>query len=209
MPDRSSPPFRADHVGSLLRPPEVLRGRDELAAGRISAGELRRLEDRAVRDVVRMQEEVGLRSATDGELRRGSWHQDFILRLDGVTAGEDVRRRPAFNEQGSVEYVAPVLRITGRIGLGETIFGEHFRFLQSAVTSATPKLTIPSPSMLIARAGREPLPNGVYQDLEEFAADVTAAYAEEVRRLAALGCTYLQLDDTTLAFLNDPGCARS
>ncbi|HKF78096.1 MAG TPA: 5-methyltetrahydropteroyltriglutamate--homocysteine S-methyltransferase [Candidatus Dormibacteraeota bacterium] len=204
MSDRSAPPFRADHVGSLLRPPELRRARDDFAAGRISAEQLRRWEDRAIREAVRMQEDVGLSSATDGEFRRGSWHVDFISRLDGVTLGEDVRRLPAYNERGTVEYAANVLRITGRIGLGETIFGDDFAFLEAATTSATPKLTIPSPSMLIARAGREPLPNAVYRDVEEFAGDVTAAYAEEVRRLAELGCTYLQLDDTTLAFLNDP-----
>src|SRR5215472_16396999 len=204
MSRRTSPPFRADHVGSLLRPARLHQARDDFAAGRITADALRAVEDEEITRAVRMQEEVGLRSATDGEFRRATWHQDFILRLHGITPGEEVRRRPAFNEAGTVDYVAPILRITDRVGLDETIFGEHFSFLQSAVTSAMPKLTIPSPSMLIAKAGREPLPNGVYGDVEEFAADVTAAYAEEVRRLFDLGCRYLQLDDTTLAFFNDP-----
>jgi 5-methyltetrahydropteroyltriglutamate--homocysteine methyltransferase len=205
MPERSQPPFRADHVGSLLRPPELLAARRDRAAGRISAERLRAVEDDAVRSVVRMQEEVGLRSATDGELRRDSWHMDFIFRLSGVVPGEGLMHVPAVNEEGTkVEYLARPVLVQGRVGVTETIFGEDFRFLRSATATATPKLSIPSPSMVNFRGGREAVSRDVYPDLEEFHADLAGAYAEEIRRLGELGCAYLQLDDTSLAFVNDP-----
>ena len=198
------PPFRADHVGSLLRPPGLLRARDDLAAGRIASERLREIEDAAVREAVRRQEGIGLRSVTDGDLRRSSWYLDFLYGLDGVERGERVRRLVATNEGGTVEYESPSFRIDRRVGLGETIFGEDFRFLRSLTRSETPKLTIPSPSMLLSTPSRDALPPDVYPDPDEFAGDVTAAYAEEIRRLADLGCSYLQIDDTTLAFANDP-----
>ena len=203
MTDRTGPPFRADHVGSLLRPPELLHAREEHAAGRITAERLRAVEDDAIREAVRRQEGIGLGLATDGDFRRSSWYLDFLFGLDGVGQGDRLTRVPATGERGAVEYLAPSFRIDRRVGLAETIFGEDFAFLRSTVTSATPKLTIPSPSMLVAPR-REPLPEHLYPDPEQFALDVSAAYAEEIRRLAELGCTYLQIDDTTFAFANDP-----
>src|SRR5215210_6335263 len=147
---RTTPPFRADHVGSLLRPPELLRAREDFAAGAIDADELRAAEDEAVRAVVRLQEEVGLRTATDGELRRASWHMDFIYQLDGVSKVMDESLRVQFrNEQGTIEFAPPSLRVDDRIGLSTTIFGDAFAFLASAASERqTPKLTIPSPSMV-------------------------------------------------------------
>jgi methionine synthase II (cobalamin-independent) len=202
---RTAPPFRADHVGSLLRPEALLRAREDAAAGRISTGELREVEDDAIRDAVRMQEEVGLRAATDGEFRRGSWHMDFIFRLGGVTRLADEKLKVAFHsDHGDVEAVFSGMYVDGKVGLESTIFDEDFSFLAAAVTSATPKLTIPSPSMVHYRGGRAAIDTTVYPDLEEFWSDLTAAYREEVRRLGELGCTYLQLDDTSLAYLNDP-----
>ena len=192
---RTTPPFRADHVGSLLRPPELLRAREEFAEGRISAGELREVEDAAIRDVVRMQEDVGLRSATDGEFRRASWHMDFIYRLGGISQASENVTVQFHNDEGDLEF---------NVTLEETIFGEDFRFLQSTVETVTPKLSIPSPSMVHYRGGRAAIDEDVYPDLEEFWIDLTDAYAEEVRRLGELGCTYLQFDDTSLAYLNDP-----
>ena len=203
---RDRPPFRADHVGSLLRPPELLRARDDFAAGRIDAAELEAVEDEAIREVVRLQEDVGLRSATDGEFRRASWHMDFIYQLEGVSKVMDETLHVQFrNEQGTIEFTPPSLRVDGRIGLGTTIFGDAFEFLKGCVSERqTPKLTIPSPSMVHYRGGRASIDEKVYPDLDAFWADLTAAYAEEVRRLGELGCTYLQFDDTSLAYLNDP-----
>ena len=205
MAARSIPPFRADHVGSLLRPPELLRAREEHAAGRIDDAELRAREDDAIRQVVRDQESVGLRSATDGEFRRASWHMDFIYQLGGITKVTDQSLKVQFhNERGDIEFAPPSLRVDAPITLEHTIFGDAFAYLRETVQAATPKLTIPSPSMVHYRGGRASIDESVYPDMDRFWEDLTAAYAEEVRRLAELGCTYLQFDDTSLAYLNDP-----
>jgi 5-methyltetrahydropteroyltriglutamate--homocysteine methyltransferase len=204
LPKRTTPPFRADHVGSLLRPPEVLRAREDAAAGRITPAEQRETEDRAIAAVVKMQEDVGLQSATDGEFRRASWHMDFIYRLGGVHPG-DKKLRVAFrNEDGELAFEAPALAVDARISLPEPIFAADFQYLAGTVTTATPKLTIPSPSMVHYRGGRAALDPAVYPDEDLFWDDLSAAYAQEVAALARLGCTYLQFDDTSLAYLNDP-----
>jgi 5-methyltetrahydropteroyltriglutamate--homocysteine methyltransferase len=201
---RTVPPFRADHVGSLLRPPRLLRARADLASGKLTAEELRSIEDDAVRDVVRKQEEAGLQSATDGELRRASWHMDFIYQLDGITKEAGHIAVKFYNEEGEIEFTPAALHVDGRLGVSRTIFGDDFRFLRETVTGAVPKLTIPSPSMVHYRGGKAAIDPAVYPDLDAFWADLTAAYAEEVRRLGELGCTYLQFDDTSLAYMNDP-----
>ncbi len=204
-PPGGRPPFRADHVGSLLRPPELLAARADFAAGRISADELRGIEDAAITDVVRKQQEVGLASATDGEFRRESWHMDFIYQLGGIQQVQDDTIRVAFhNEHKSYEWAPPSAHVVAPLGLTHTIFGEAFSFLARTVTTAVPKLTIPSPSMVHYRGGRSAIDESVYPDLEQFWDDLVAAYAEEVRRLYGLGCRYLQLDDTSLAYVNDP-----
>jgi methionine synthase II (cobalamin-independent) len=204
MAPRTTPPFRADHVGSLLRPPELLRAREDFASGRIDAAGLRAVEDEAIRAAIRMQEEVGLRSATDGEFRRTTWHMDFIYRLDGITHETGNITVRFFNPDGEVEWTPAALHVEGKLGISETIFGDDFAFVRDAVTTAVPKLTIPSPSMVHYRGGKASIDPAVYPDLDSFWADLTAAYREEVRRLGELGCTYLQLDDTSLAYLNDP-----
>jgi 5-methyltetrahydropteroyltriglutamate--homocysteine methyltransferase len=204
MTKRTTPPFRADHVGSLLRPPELLRAREDLAHGRISADELRAIEDDAIRDAVRMQEEIGLRSATDGEFRRTSWHMDFIYQLEGIDPADEQIKVEFHNEQGDVEFTTAALSVHGRVGLQKTIFGDAFETLKSMTTTVTPKLTIPSPSMVHYRGGQAAISKDVYEDIDEFWRDLVAAYREEVRRLGELGCTYLQFDDTSLAYLNDP-----
>src|SRR3954451_12627888 len=205
MAQRTTPPFRADHVGSLLRPPELLRAREDHAAQRVTDDELRAIEDDAIRDVITLQRDAGLRSATDGEFRRASWHMDFIYELGGVSKVLDSALKVQFhNEQGDLEFAPPSLRIDAPIALEHTIFGDAFAFLRDHADGATPKLTIPSPSMVHYRGGRAAIDESVYPDLEPFWADLTSAYAEEVRRLGELGCTYLQLDDTSLAYLNDP-----
>jgi 5-methyltetrahydropteroyltriglutamate--homocysteine methyltransferase len=205
MTRRTEPPFRADHVGSLLRPAALMQARAQRAAGEITAEALRGAEDVAIRDVVAMQRDVGLQSATDGEFRRSAWHMDFIYQLGGVTQADEKLHVQFFNESGTLDFAPAALRINDRIRLGDTIFADHFRFLKGQVGDGiTPKLTIPSPSMVHYRGGRAAIDASVYPDLDAFWDDLTAAYAEEVRRLGDLGCTYLQLDDTSLAYLNDP-----
>jgi 5-methyltetrahydropteroyltriglutamate--homocysteine methyltransferase len=206
MAPRTTPPFRADHVGSLLRPPELHRARADHAEGRIDAGQLRAVEDEAIRGAVRLQAEAGLRSATDGEFRRSSWHMDFIYSLGGVEKVMDSTLKVEFrNADGTMEFTPPSLRVAAPVHLDETIFADAFTFLAGQVAGGvTPKLTIPSPSMVHYRGGRASIDETVYPDIEVFWADLTAAYREQIRRLGELGCRYLQLDDTSLAYLNDP-----
>jgi 5-methyltetrahydropteroyltriglutamate--homocysteine methyltransferase len=205
MSEPSGPPFRADHVGSLLRPPELLRARAGHQAGGISAAELRGAEDAAVRDAVTMQADIGLRGVTDGEFRRGSWHMDFLYRIGGVTRIDQTLRLQFHNEAGTVEAALGAFRIDGKLAFDETIFAEDFAYLRSvAPAGATAKLTIPSPSMLHYRGGRASIDPTIYPDMEEFWRDLARVYAQEIAALHALGCTYLQLDDTSLAYLNDP-----
>jgi len=204
MAARTRPPFRADHVGSLLRPPQLLQARADFQSDRMDADELRAVEDEAIRDVVRRQEEVGLRSATDGEFRRASWHMDFIYQLGGISRAQDNMTVRFHNEEGDIQFTPAALHVDAPIALQEPIFAAHFEFLQSCVSTATPKLTIPSPSMVHYRGGRAAIDEDVYPDMDRFWDDLTSAYAAEVRALAELGCTYLQFDDTSLAYLNDP-----
>jgi 5-methyltetrahydropteroyltriglutamate--homocysteine methyltransferase len=205
MAKRDSPPYRADHVGSLLRPPELLEAREAHAAGRIDDAQLRAAEDEAIRDAVALQRDIGLRTATDGEFRRASWHMDFIYSLDGVNKAPGDLKVRFHNEQGDIEFTPAAMRIDGKLGVSDTIFGDAFSFLKSCVSpEQTPKLTIPSPSMVHYRGGRASIDPSVYPDMDSFWSDLTAAYREEVRRLGELGCTYLQFDDTSLAYLNDP-----
>jgi 5-methyltetrahydropteroyltriglutamate--homocysteine methyltransferase len=202
-------PFRADHVGSLLRPPELLKARVAHQAGRLSAVELRAAEDRAIRDGLKLQRDIGLRGITDGEMRRGSWHMDFLYQIGGV-AHSDHRLQIEFkNEAGTVEFRPTAHRVTGKLRLDKTIFGDDFAFLKARVgergaEAATAKLTIPSPSMLHYRGGRAAIDEAAYPDMEPFWHDLAAVYAKEIAGLHTLGCTYLQLDDTSLAYLNDP-----
>jgi 5-methyltetrahydropteroyltriglutamate--homocysteine methyltransferase len=201
---RTRPPFRADHVGSLLRPPQLLQARADFADGRLDADGLRAAEDEAIREIVAIQESVGLQSATDGEFRRESWHMDFIYQLDGITKEPGEIKIKFHNEQGDIEFTPAALHVDGKLGVSETIFGDAFSFLQSAVTKNVPKLTIPSPSMVHYRGGKAAIDPRVYPDLDSFWADLVLAYRDEVRRLGELGCTYLQFDDTSLAYMNDP-----
>jgi 5-methyltetrahydropteroyltriglutamate--homocysteine methyltransferase len=200
---RTKPPFRADHVGSLLRPRPLLEAREAAKAGALPAAELRHMEDEAIRDVVRMEEEIGLQGVTDGEFRRASWHMDFLYQIGGVEKVQDHLTVKFHNEKGDLEFTPSALRVTGKLKLDHCIFANHFRFLQS-VTQRTPKLTIPSPSMMHYRGGRAAIDTAVYPEMEAFWTDLAAVYADEIDELGKLGCTYLQLDDTSLAYLNDP-----
>jgi 5-methyltetrahydropteroyltriglutamate--homocysteine methyltransferase len=205
MSPRTEPPFRADHVGSLLRPQRLLTARAQAAAGELAPEGLREVEDDCIRDIVAAQRDVGLLSATDGEFRRASWHMDFIYQLSGIGKADETMHVQFFNESGTIEFDPAALRIGDKITLGETIFAEDFTFLRGQVSPGiTPKLTIPSPSMVHYRGGRASIDPAIYPDLDSFWDDLTAAYAEEVASLGERGCTYLQLDDTSLAYLNDP-----
>jgi methionine synthase II (cobalamin-independent) len=203
MTARTTPPFRADHVGSLLRPRTLLQAREDHKAGKIDAAELRHIEDEAIREVVRMQEEIGLEGISDGEFRRASWHMDFLYRIGGAAKVQDQLKVQFRNEQGVIEFTPAALKVTDKLKLNEPIFGQDFAFLK-AVTKRTPKLTIPSPSMMHYRGGRAAIDERVYPDLDKFWTDLAQVYADEIAALAKLGCTYLQLDDTSLAYLNDP-----
>jgi 5-methyltetrahydropteroyltriglutamate--homocysteine methyltransferase len=195
------PPFRADHVGSLLRPKHLLGARDKLDKGEITAAEFRRIEDDAIRHAVKRQEDVGLKSITDGEFRRRSWHMDFICRIGGVvSAGTQVR--PFHNENGDVKNEIEVPKVVGRLRLEQPIFADDFQFLKS-ITKATPKFSIPSPSMLHG-LGSTLEDKSVYADPEDFWHDLAKVYIDELRALDRLGCTYLQIDDTMFATLADP-----
>ncbi len=203
MDDTAKPPFRADHVGSLLRPNEVLRAREDHQRGRIRSDQLRRIEDEAIRKAVSMQEDIGLRGVTDGEYRRGSWHMDFLYQIGGVTRAQDNLKVQFHNQKGTIEFTPAAMRISGKLRLDTCIFAEDFKFLQS-VAKATPKLTIPSPSMIHYRGGRAAIDPAVYPDMDEFWHDLGRVYADQIEALGRIGCTYLQLDDTSLAYLNDP-----
>jgi methionine synthase II (cobalamin-independent) len=205
MSPRTTPPFRADHVGSLLRPASLRAARDDFAAGRIGAAQLRAIEDDAITAAVAMQASAGLQTATDGEFRRASWHMDFIYQLGGVSKTPGNLAVKFHNPGGDIEFTPAAIYVDGKIKLNGTIFGDDFAFLQSVVgPGQTAKLTIPSPNMVHYRGGPAAIDPAVYPDIEEFWADLAAAYADEVARIAAQGCTYLQFDDTSLAYLNDP-----
>ena len=201
---RATPPFRADHVGSLLRPERLLRARADFADGKLPAAELRAVEDEAITEVVRMQEDIGLQAATDGEFRRASWHMDFIYFLGGVSKAPGNMAVQFRNPSGTIEWTPAALHVGSKVRLEQTIFEDAFTYLQTQVKSAVPKLTIPSPNMVHYRGGPASIDPAVYPEIEQFWSDLAAAYAEEVRRVYDLGCRYLQFDDTSLAYLNDP-----
>jgi 5-methyltetrahydropteroyltriglutamate--homocysteine methyltransferase len=197
-----APPFRADQVGSLLRPANLLDARDRRKRNQISAVDLRRIEDAAIRDVVAMQERIGMKSITDGEFRRGLWHMDFVCDFANVeqTPGIPIKFH---SEAGEIEWMPPGVRITGKLSRPHPIFVDDFRFLKSVATG-TPKITIPSPSVLHFRGGRKAIDTAAYPDIDEFYADLARVYTEEIRDLVDAGCRYLQIDEVNMAFLCDP-----
>ncbi len=206
MPSRDTPPFRADHVGSLLRPPDLTRARADFKAGRIDSDELHAVEDDAILNVMALQRDAGLQTVTDGEFRRTSWHMDFIYALGGIEQVDGESIHVQFrSDDGEYDYAPPAMRVGGTVTLPETIFADAFSFVRdNAKAGQTPKLTIPSPSMVHYRGGNSSLDSSVYPDPETFWDDLTAAYAAQLRGVYELGCRYLQLDDTSLAYINDP-----
>jgi 5-methyltetrahydropteroyltriglutamate--homocysteine methyltransferase len=206
MSARTRPPFRADHVGSLLRPERLQHARAEFKAGRLDADGLRAVEDECIEEVIALQRDAGLQTVTDGELRRTSWHMDFIYSLGGITQVEGESLHVHFrDEAGEYDYAPPAMKVAGKVTLPETIFAGAFTFLREhAQDGQTPKLTIPSPSMVHYRGGNSAIDHSVYPDVDEFWSDLTAAYNAQLRGAYELGCRYLQLDDTSLAYVNDP-----
>ncbi len=198
----ASPPFRADHVGSLLRPKDLLAARDQRKRGAITAAQLRAVEDAAIRKAVALQEKAGLQGITDGEYRRTFFHIDFLEQLAGVVVkgGMPVKFHSRTEE---VEFAPPRLEVDGKVRHVKDIQAADFDFLKSA-TKRTPKVCIPSPTMLHFRGGRKAVDEKAYPRMEDFFADLAKAYQAEIKSLAARGCTYVQLDDTNLAYLCDP-----
>jgi 5-methyltetrahydropteroyltriglutamate--homocysteine methyltransferase len=199
---RTRPPFRADHVGSLLRTAPLKEARDKRARGEISAEALTEVEDSEIENVIRKQEEVGLKSATDGEFRRVSWNYDFLEQLAGVEsyAGE---RKIKFTNSGP-QPRSILLRVVGTLGgYAPHPMIEHFKFLKRH-SKQTPKVTIPSPSSLHFRYGRDAVPEAIYPAMEDFYRDLGESYRKVVRAFADAGCRYLQLDEVNLAYLCDP-----
>lgn len=200
----NGPPFRADHVGSFLRPPELLQARQRNREGELSNEALRVAEDDCIRELVGKQEDVGLSGITDGEFRRTYFHIDFLEQLDGVTTqyGEFFAKFRR-NDGTEVGFKPPTMHVTDPVRHSRPIQGADFAFLKSVVTR-TPKVCIPAPSMLHFRGGREAISDVVYPHLDGFFDDLTAAYRDEIADLASRGCRYLQMDDTNLAYLCDP-----
>jgi len=198
------PPFRADHVGSFLRPQRLVEARRKHADGALSDEELREIEDECILEVVRKQEEVGLKGITDGEFRHTFFHIDFLEKLSGVSVTYgDFAAKFRKDDGSEVGFRPPVIHVDGKIAHARPIQGEDFEYLQS-VAEHTAKVCIPAPSMLHFRGGRKAISEEVYPDLEDFYQDLTAAYRAEIADLANRGCRYLQMDDTNLAYLCDP-----
>ena len=194
-------PFRADQVGSLLRPEGLAVERGRFKRGEVDAAQLRAAEDRAITEAVRHQEAIGLQSITDGEFRRDWWHLDFLAQLDGVTLKENPGPKFQTGEHGGEQ--PPIATVSGRIGCSKAIMADDFAYLKTQ-TARTPKMTIPSPSMLHLRGGRAAISPEAYPQMEAFWSDVAAAYRTAIGHLYAAGCRYLQLDDITFAYLCDP-----
>src|SRR5260370_15880636 len=200
MAQRTPRPFRADHVGSLLRPAGLAEARAKAKRGEVSAERLRGVQDRCIREAVAKQESVGIQAVTDGEFRRDWWHIDRIRGFDGVELGAgDAYGDAKFK---NTEEQPPFMMVKGKIRRTKPSMLEHFKFLKS-VAKRTPKFTMPSPAMLHARGDRASLKK-TYPDLDEFWADLTQAYREEIADLYKAGCRYLQIDDTTIAMWGDP-----
>jgi 5-methyltetrahydropteroyltriglutamate--homocysteine methyltransferase len=191
------PPYRADQVGSLLRPDALREVRARFKRGEVDAAALRAAEDSAIREAVARQESIGLESITDGEFRRDWWHLDFLGGFGGIEM--IVNPGPKFKD---TEEQPPIPSVTGKVRYVQPQMVDHFGFLKS-ITEKTAKMTIPSPSMVHLRGGRKSISQQVYPDIEEFFSDLSTAYRHAIRGFADAGCTYLQLDDTSFAYLCD------
>ena len=203
MTERKKPPFRADHVGSLIRPKALIDARAARDKGEITAEQLLAVQQAAIRDVVKQQEDIGLKSVTDGEFNRGTWQSDFLLKFENVTLSEALFTVHFHNEKGSIGGKPHAVRVVGKLRRARSMFVDDFKFLKS-VAKATPKITLPSPSVMHFRGGRHTVSQEAYPDMAEFLTDLSKAYNEEVQDMAAAGCRYLQLDEVNFAYLCDP-----
>ena len=204
MSARPRPPFRADHVGSLLRPAALREARAKFDAGSLPRAELTALEDAAIRDAIKLQQDVGLQAVTGGEFRRKEWHMDFLKQFANVKQVASSIKIKFHTHEGDTDVAPPGLAVVGKLGRPHGIFVDHFKFVKS-VTKVTPKQTIPSPTILHFRGGRAAVDKTAYPDMAEFFADLARVYSEEIADLAAAGCRYLQIDETNFAYLCDPG----
>ncbi len=196
-------PFRADHVGSLLRPAELYEAREAKKQGRISSDDLTRAEDKAIRDVIRLQEELGFQLVTDGEFRRTYWHRDFLTAFTNVVVAPTGVKVKFHTHDGDMERDMSSFKIMGKMDRPKPIFVGHFAFVKQA-TTVTPKLTIPSPSILHFRGGRDAIDRTAYPTMDSFYADLARVYQEEISDLGTVGCRYLQIDEVNFAYLCDP-----
>ena len=201
------PPFRADHVGSLIRPDALIAARTAAEKGEIPPAELTRIQHDAIRGVVRLQEEIGLKLATDGEYNRFSWQRDFLLKIGNVKPMASKLTVRFHSAAGTRDHSPPSLQVAGKLSRPTGIFVDDFKFLKS-VAKATPKITIPSPTIVHFRGGREAIDANAYPEMDAFYDDLADVYRAEIRDLAAAGCRYLQIDEVNLAYLCDPELRR-
>jgi 5-methyltetrahydropteroyltriglutamate--homocysteine methyltransferase len=198
------PPFRADHVGSLLRPPGLKEAREKYKQGRLSLSGLKEMEDRCIRQAVALQEAAGLQSVTDGEFRRAFWHVDFLTGFEGITATQGQYALKFHGEGGAQSETKSMMVVNSKVKRTRPVMVDHFRFLKEA-TRKTAKLCIPAPTYLHMRGGRRVVNAEAYPDVEEFWSDIVRAYREEIADLAKAGLEYLQIDDVSFACLCDEG----
>jgi 5-methyltetrahydropteroyltriglutamate--homocysteine methyltransferase len=197
------PPFRADHVGSLIRPDALIRARQAADEAKIAPDELTRVQHDAIGDIVRLQQDIGLRLVTDGEYNRTFWQRDFLLKFNNVWQVAAKLTVRFHSSAGSRDHAPPSLEVTGKLGRPKGIFVDDFKFLRS-IARATPKITIPSPTTMHFRGGRQAIDAKAYPDIGEFYADLARVYREEINDLGQAGCRYLQIDEVNLAYLCDP-----
>jgi len=207
--ERTRPPFRADHVGSLIRPAALIKAREQAERNEIAPAELQRIQQAAIRDIVRLQEELGLKLVTDGEFNRHSWHRDFMLKFANVRMMPSKLAVRFHSADGARLHSPPTMQVTGKLArpAGGGIFVKDFKFLVS-IARATPKITLPSPTVMHFRGGREAIDTAAYPEIGEFYDDLARLYREEIADLARAGCRYLQIDEVNLAYLCDPELRR-
>ena len=203
MPAKTKPPFRADQVGSLIRPDNVRKARKDFEAGRLPEAELIKIQQQEIPAIVKLQEDLGFKAVTDGEYNRGGWQRDFLVAFENVAMAPSKVPVRFHNNEGVVLQQPPSIAVTGKLARTKGIFVEDYKYLASLTKSVT-KVTIPSPTIMHFRGGREAIDKVAYPTIESFYTDLARVYREEIADLAAAGCRYLQIDETNLAYLCDP-----
>ncbi len=203
MSVKQNPPFRADQVGSLIRPDNLRQARKDFADKKISQDDLTKIQKAEIPAVIRMQEDIGFRAVSDGEYNRSSWHHDFLLALENVSLAKSNVKVKFHTADGVVYNSPPTMQVTGKLRRARPIFLDDFKYAAS-LTDRIVKQSIPSPTILHFRGGRDAIDRVAYPTIEEFYADLAAVYREEIADLAAAGCKFLQIDETNLAYLCDP-----